>query len=327
MQDTTPSLSPGAGTAGSAPHAGPVVVPVHTPQVLAVCEAAAPWEGLQSLLGTDHALRIARGGGEALAIARDQQPDLILIALLLPDMTGFELLRRLKADPATDQIGVVFITGQDYVGDGIRSLGLGAADYVTTPFNEPVFKARVGAHLRIARYRREVEELNQQDRLTGLFNRRHFDRMLSLEARRAQRSQTQLSVALVEVDAFRPYNDHFGRAAGDQALAAVGRVLGSGIRRPADLAARYFGETFGILIPETSAANALKVVQALHADIAALKLPHPASKTAPFVTASVGLATTEVGEDGEGEGVLQRASRNLSRAQAEGRNRVVGETA
>jgi len=275
------------------------------------------------LSARDHRVLRADSGRDALDQARLHAPDLVLLGLLLPDMTGFELLRRLKADPQLAHIAALFIAGPGHTQDGLRSLELGAADYLHAPVDSRVLAARVSPHLRLAAYRRQLDALTRQDGLTGVANRRHFDQTLALECRRAQRAQTRISVVLVNVDAFGAYNARHGHAAGDAALRQVAHTLRTGIRRPADLAARYDGATFVLVMPDTGPAQALRLAQTLCEAVAALQIPHGASKTGPGLTVSMGLATTEVGEDGLGEAVLQRALGELRAAQASGGNRVV----
>ena len=283
-------------------------------------------DALLALLAPLYTVLTASSGAEGLQLARQHQPDLVLLDLMLPDMTGFEVLRRLQVDDRTVAIPVVFVASQAFAGDGIRSLALGAADFVTTPLNPPVVAARVRTQLRLSAYRHQVEELSQQDAPTGIANRRHFDRMLSMECRRAQRSQTQVSVAMVELDAFGAYGERHGRALAAETLRTVAQSLRTSIRRPADLAARYADDRLAVLIPDTGPGNARKVVQAFCDALAALQIPHLGSGVAPRVTASVGLATTEVGEDGEGEAVVQRAEAHLQRARDAGRNRIVADS-
>ena len=311
--------------AGAAPATEPAAAaaPAAFAQTILVI-AEAPG-ALQSLLAPRHTLTTAANGAEGLEIALQHLPDLILLDLMLPDMTGFEVLRWLQLDTRTAQIPVIFVAAQSFSADGVRSLTLGAADFVTTPLNPIVLAARVATQLRLSAYRREVEELGQQDAATGVANRRHFDRMLAMESRRAQRSQTQLSVALVELDDMGAYTDRHGQALAAETLRTVAQTLRTSIRRPADLAARYDEGRLAVLIPDTHPASARKVVQAFCDALAALRMPHAASRVSPWVTVSVGLASTEVGEDGEGEAVVQRAVAHLERARKAGHHQVVAE--
>ena len=325
MQTSTP---PSAEDSPAEPSASPLppadeAAPVAGQPVLVIADGS---EALQALLAPQHAVLVATSGAEGLELARQHHPDVVLLDLMLPDMTGFEVLRRLQIDARTAEIPVIFVASQSFASDGVRSLALGAADFVTTPLNPPVLAARVATQLRLSAYRRQVEELSQQDPATGVANRRHFDRMLAMECRRAQRSQTQVSVAMVELDAFGAYAERHGQAVAADTLRTVAQTLRTSIRRPADLAARYADDRFAVLIPDTRPGNARKVVQAFCDALAALQIPHASSGVAPRVTVSVGLATTEVGEDGEGEALVHRAEAQLQRARDTGHNRVVADS-
>jgi diguanylate cyclase (GGDEF)-like protein len=292
--------------------------------VLLIADADTSREQAVELLEPDCTVLLAASGAEGLERARLHQPDLILLDLLVPDMTGFEVLRRLKADVRTAAIAVIFVTGQDHPEDEERCLLLGAADFLTKPLSAPVVAARVAAQLQLAAYRRRVAQMEHLDGLTGVSNRRHFDETLAVECHRAQRAQSRLSVAMVDIDFFKQYNDRYGHARGDEALHAIAQALAAGMRRPADLVARHGGEEFALIMPDTGPANAQKLANLLREAVAALQIPHAGSKAA-HLTVSIGVATTEVGEDGEGEAVLKRADKNLFRAKAGGRNMVVGE--
>ncbi len=324
MQTSIPPSAEDTPAAPSAPTPVPAdgAAPGSGQPILVIADGS---DALQAQLGPQHSVLTAASGAEGLEMARQHHPDLVMLDLMLPDMTGFEVLRRLKVDTRTAEIPVIFVASQAFASDGVRSLALGAADFVTTPFNPPVVAARVATQLRLSAYRKQVEELSQQDAETGVTNRRHFDRMLAMECRRAQRSQTQVSVAMVELDAFGAYADRHGQALAADTLRVVAQTLRTSIRRPADLAARYSDDRFAVLIPDTRPGNARKVVQAFCDALAALQISHAASAVAPRVTVSVGLATTEVGEDGEGEAVAQRAEAHLQQARKAGHNQVVAD--
>ncbi|MES2183170.1 MAG: diguanylate cyclase [Pseudomonadota bacterium] len=292
--------------------------------VLLIADADADREQAVELLEPGCTVLLATTGADGLERARLHQPDLILLDLLVPDMTGFEVLRRLKADARTAGTAVIFLTGQDHPEDEARCLLLGAADFLTKPLSAPVVAARVATQLRLAAYRRQVAEMEHLDGLTQVSNRRHFDETLAVECHRAQRAQSRLSVAMVDVDFFKQYNDRYGYARGDEALHAIAQALAAGMRRPADLVARHGGEEFALIMPDTAPANALKLANLLREAVAALQIPHAGSKAA-YLTVSIGVATTEVGEDGVGEAVVKRADKNLFHAKAGGRNTVVGE--
>jgi diguanylate cyclase (GGDEF)-like protein len=245
---------------------------------------------------------------------------------MMPDMDGYEVLRRLRADPQTAQVTVIFISGLNRPEDEANGLKMGAADYIAKPFNATVVMARVALHLQLVRQRRMLERLANVDGLTELANRRRFDELYAVEWQRAQRNGRPLSLAMLDIDAFKQYNDRYGHPAGDRALRAVARAASAGLRRPADLAARYGGEEVVLLMPDTDAVHARQVVAGILAAIAELQLEHAASGVAPWLTASVGGATLDAGGaerrlESAAE-LFEAADVQLYRAKHNGRNRI-----
>jgi diguanylate cyclase (GGDEF)-like protein len=292
-------------------------------KVLIADDDAVNRQVLADLLKPEYTVLLAKNGEQALERAQRHAPDLVLLDVMMPDMDGYEVLRRLRADPQTAHITVIFISGLNRPEDEANGLKMGAADYIAKPFNATVVMARVALHLQLVRQRRMLERLANVDGLTELANRRRFDELYAMEWQRAQRNGRPLSLALLDIDAFKQYNDHYGHPAGDRALRAVARAAGAGLRRPADLAARYGGEEIVLLLPDTDAVQARHVLDGIVAAIAELALPHAASAVAPILTVSVGGAT--LGEHGHESvaGLFEVADVQLYRAKHGGRNRVV----
>lgn len=172
--------------------------------------------------------------------------------------------------------------------------------------------------------RRTAEALAQTDGLTGIANRRHFDAVLANEWKRALRSLQPLAVAMIDIDYFKKYNDHYGHQAGDECLRNVSQILKTQSRRAGDLIARYGGEEFVIIAPETNFPNMMALAENIRSTLEALALPHEASSFGQ-VTASIGVAVgIPKGHETPGR-LLQAADQSLYQAKARGRNRVVGE--
>ncbi|WP_342116829.1 diguanylate cyclase [Pseudoduganella sp. OTU4001] len=277
---------------------------------------------LATLLKPEHVVLLAKSGEQTIERAQRHLPDLIMLDVMLPDMDGYEVLRRLRGDPATAHIEVIFITGMGRPEDEARGLKLGAADYITKPFNTTVVMARVATHLQVVRQRRLLEHLAHMDGLTELANRRRFDEIFAAEWQRASRHQHPLSVALLDIDSFKQYNDHYGHPAGDRALRSVARAARSGMRRPCDLAARYGGEELVLLMPETDAAQALFVAESIRETVAQLLIPHEFSSASPVLTVSIGGATLPLGAEESASALFDAADAALYRAKEAGRNRV-----
>jgi diguanylate cyclase (GGDEF)-like protein len=174
----------------------------------------------------------------------------------------------------------------------------------------------------LSRANQELLRLSFTDPLTGLSNRRIFDQTLDKECARLRRSGATLSLLSIDVDQFKALNDSQGHQRGDEYLVRVAAALVKNARRQIDVAARCGGEEFAIVLPETGAADALKIAESLRQDILALKLPHPASSVIPFLTVSVGVATANGEWWPTREALAAAADQALYAAKREGRNRV-----
>ena len=170
---------------------------------------------------------------------------------------------------------------------------------------------------------RELQELSFKDSLTGLANRRRFDSQLQEEWLRARREQLPLSLAMVDIDFFKLYNDCYGHIQGDECLRRVALALGAGATRPRDFLARYGGEEFVLVLPETDRLGAERVAarcrDALHAE----RIPHEHSPVAPNVTVSIGVGTLVPGEDDDPLSFIEVVDRQLYRAKQAGRDSLV----
>lgn len=277
---------------------------------------------LHQAFAADHDVCMATGGLQALAVSLAQQPDLILLDIEMPDIDGFEVCKRLKADPATRDIPVIFVTAHVDDVTQMRGLELGAVDFISKPINLKIVRARVNIHLTLKHQADLLRRLAYVDGLTGVPNRRYFDQRLHSEWARAARSGAAISLLMIDVDFFKLYNDTYGHQAGDDCLRRVAGVLASGLKRPADLLARYGGEEFVCLLPGTDVPGALQLAEQLGQQITALRIEHAGSSIADFVTVSVGCCYKPAGASrGEVAELLRQADVQLYKAKQNGRNR------
>ncbi|MET0344428.1 MAG: diguanylate cyclase, partial [Polyangiales bacterium] len=173
----------------------------------------------------------------------------------------------------------------------------------------------------------QLVRVSREDGLTGLANRRALDQALDSEWRRAQRDQNELSFALIDLDFFKLYNDHYGHVRGDECLRTVAGAVGARARRPADVAARYGGEELGLLLPGTPAEGARGVAEEVRRAIADLHLPHAARNDGcAYVSASVGVATLQPAAGDLPRAMVEAADAALYQAKKRGRNTVVHAT-
>ncbi|MFM0501383.1 sensor domain-containing diguanylate cyclase [Paraburkholderia caffeinilytica] len=176
-----------------------------------------------------------------------------------------------------------------------------------------------------ARAESELQRIAATDALTGLSNRRAFDRRLAQEWRRAQREQTPLSLLFIDIDHFKRFNDTYGHATGDEVLTVVAERITSGTRRAVDLAARYGGEEFAVVLPNTSLEGAIKVAEKIRKRVESAGLEHKDTQSG-HVTISVGCASCKPPEGGSAAALLAAADAQLYVAKAGGRNRVAWQT-
>ena len=292
------------------------------PAILIVDDAPEHIDALrQAFSGSAYRTLVARGGSEALALARRQQPDLILMDVLMPCMDGLETCRQLKRQAATAGIPVILMSSRNEAEDVVAGFDSGAADYIAKPLRMAEVGARVRAQLALHDAQAALQRAALLDPLTRIANRRHFDSFLEHEWQRAMRSAEPLSLMMVDVDHFKLYNDALGHAAGDAALCQVAKVLQAHAGRPTDLAARYGGEEFTLLFAETPASGAAALAETIRAQIAALGLAHPHAPGGS-VTASIGVATIVPGPGDQVASFLEAADLAMYGAKRAGRNRV-----
>lgn len=277
-----------------------------------------------TLKSDDLTVAFATNGKKALEYVPKKQPDLILLDIMMPDMDGYEVCKRLKEDAQTMHIPIIFITAMRDADDEYRGFELGGADYITKPFNPRLVRARVESQLRLKRKTDLLEKLSSIDGLTEIPNRRQFDETLSNEWARARRAQSNISLILIDIDFFKQYNDHYGHAAGDKCLQKVAKTLKHSLKRPSDFVARYGGEEFVVILSEIDHKSALMMANKLNESIFQLELPHEASQVSEYLTISLGIATTIPQDDQRHESLLETADKYLYEAKSSGRNQVKG---
>jgi diguanylate cyclase (GGDEF)-like protein len=318
-------VAPGAAgqpAAAAATAAAAAAAAEERPRLLVVDDQRANIQALFQAFQADYKVQMATSGEQALAICRSRPPDLVLLDVVMPGMDGFEVCRQLKADDTTKDIPVIFVTGHNEEEAETLGLDVGAVDFISKPINPRIVRARVRTHLTMKRQSDLLREWVYIDGLTGVCNRRYFDERLKSEWDRAVRLGTPLSVALVDVDLFKRYNDHYGHQAGDECLRRVAAVMKASLRRPTDMAARYGGEEFALLMPDTDANGALHLAGQIRHALSETHIDHADSSVGPLLTISVGVCTWIPGATSSAAALLKAADAQLYKAKSLGRDQA-----
>ena len=280
---------------------------------------------LTHILSSDYQIYVAKNGKDGIELANMYTPDLILLDIRMPGMDGYETLLLLKNSEKTHNIPVIFITGLNNSGDEEKGLGFGAADYIIKPFSPAVVRLRIENQMRILNQLHLIENLSMTDQLTELPNRRSFNARLNSEWSRAYREKKPISLLMLDIDNFKKYNDSYGHGQGDIALQSFAKVLSGDLKRPGDFAARWGGEEFIALLPNTDSKGALEVGEQIRKSIEEMEIEYEEGMApmAAKLTVSIGAHTVEYGKRTTVADFLSKADDALYTAKKNGRNRVV----
>ncbi len=313
--------------------------------VLLVDDQAIVAEAIRRMLATepDIEFHYCPDPREAVAQAAELQATIILQDLVMPDAEGLVLVRFYRANPITRDVPVIVLSTKEDPQIKADAFGNGASDYLVKLPDRAELIARIRAHSkgyrvqleRDAAFRelrevqrqleesnRELQRLSSLDGLTGIANRRSFDRTLSQEWQRALRGATALALILIDIDWFKAFNDHYGHLQGDDCLKRIAQSLQASTNRPGDLVARYGGEEFAVILPETSLEGAATVAERMRSDVEALRIEHCQSRCSGQVSVSLGVACVVPTKVSSPESLILAADQALYAAKGSGRNRV-----
>jgi two-component system cell cycle response regulator len=277
------------------------------------------------LVAGGHAVVEAAGGAAALTVCREQQPDVVLLDVEMPEMSGWDVLAAMKADPDLRDVPVVFLTGRSDTTDIVDGLRLGAHDYLRKPCEPTELLARVQAAARVKRLQDELRQRNEDldrisrtDGLTGLRNRRHVEEYLAKLTSLARRNVEPIAVLVIDIDHFKSVNDDHGHDAGDAVLREVAGRLQDSVRLE-DMVGRWGGEEFLVVLPNTADQGAAELAERLRQVVADTPC-RLADGDAVQVTISVGCAASLIDDAGR---LVRSADAAMYEAKQTGRNRVV----
>ncbi|MBE0491944.1 MAG: response regulator [Sulfurospirillum sp.] len=294
------------------------------PLVLIVDDAPSNIHTLSNILKKDYRIKIATDGKTAIKIAKESKDlMLILLDIVMPHVNGYAVCKELKNNSLTQDIPIVFVTAKDSSEDEAYGFSLGAADYVTKPFSPMKVKVRVKHEIELKQKSDALAKLSMSDALTGLKNRGYFDVYFARVYKEVLRDGGMISVMMIDVDYFKPYNDNYGHAEGDVCLKLIANALISNLKRPSDLVARYGGEEFVVILKNTSYKVAQEIATALKNAVDTMAIKHEYSKSASHVSISIGLAHKAVDAKISKDMLLKKSDEALYRAKETGRDRVV----
>ena len=276
---------------------------------------------LAGILGDEYEIIAARNGREAVNIAKEFPPDLVLLDCAMAEVDGYEATAMLKGCEDTCDIPVFLITERNNTDAERKGLFAGALDFIIKPFDPVIVKHRVENQMRIQNQLRFIKMLSTIDQLTTLPNRRSFDARIELEWNRAKRELTSCSILLVDIDDFKIYNDTYGHLNGDAALREVSAIIKDALKRPGDYAARWGGEEFIVLLPATGLDGAMGIAETIRASIESLVIPI-LDYLETKLTISIGVNSQIPAQSCSVERFIDEADKALYIAKRTGRNKV-----
>jgi len=267
-------------------------------------------------------------GRAAWEVLQREEVSLVIADWMMAEVDGVELVKRIRAADFDHYVYFILLTSRAEKQDVVTGLEAGADDYITKPFDRAELTVRINCGRRVIDLEQQLAEKTRQmaqmariDGLTGIANRRSFDEALYRTHQHARRYGHPYSIAMLDIDHFKLYNDRFGHAAGDTVLITVAQLLKDSAR-PSDVVFRYGGEEFVCLFPETDAAGVRSAAARLHRAVADAGIAHPGNHPAGVVTTSVGLSTCQAGSQVSATDVLRWADEALFEAKRGGRNRL-----
>jgi two-component system chemotaxis family response regulator WspR len=315
-------------------------------KVLLVDDQAMIGEGIRRMLEdeTDMEFHFCEDPSKAIETAVNVKATIILQDLVMPDIDGMTLVRFYRANQDTKDIPIIVLSSKEDPAVKSEAFGNGATDYLVKLPDKVELIARIRAHTKhyfmqlerdaaffaIREMQKQLEQSNAElkrlsslDGLTGIANRRHFDETLEKEWRRCMRENAELSLILIDIDFFKPFNDTYGHQGGDDTLQKVAKVLAETACRSSDLVARYGGEEFVVVLPSTDAKGVAALGEKLRAAVEKLAIPHEASQANTVVTISSGATTISPKDSVTIEEFIETADKALYQAKENGRNQII----
>jgi len=275
-----------------------------------------------------HDAVVAENHTACLSILKSQRIDLILMDIEMPQVNGFELTKIIRKE-MDHWLPIIFLSSNDSESYLSKGIDCGGDDYLTKPVKEVILNAKIRAMARIALMQSQLDDLNHQlailsnvDPLTKVMNRRGLEDFLNKSWQVNIRQKSELSLLMLDIDYFKPYNDNYGHIQGDECLQEFAQILLKSINRSTDAVVRFGGEEFIIILPFTPLSGARFKAQEIIKLLKLASIKHEFSSVASFVTASIGITSTSLYADNYQE-LIEQADDALFQAKESGRNSSV----
>lgn len=291
-------------------------------KILIIDDSQIQAKALEDILEDEYDVTISQTAQDGLDNAKTGMFSLILLDVIMPDLDGFNVLTKLQETVLTKYIPIIMITSLSDAHHEEKGLTMGAVDYIAKPFNPLIVKARVRTHVKLYQYQMNFRRQAMVDELTGIANRRSYNKNSRVKWREAIRLKLPFSICMIDVDNFKLYNDTYGHAAGDRVLSSVAQTLASQLHRATDFVARYGGEEFVILLMENSAQASFDFLKKIRQSVEDLHIPQN-PLVARWVTISIGGITLTPQIENTYDSYAQIADTMLYDAKRYGRNMVV----
>ena len=269
----------------------------------------------------NYKIAIANNGNQAILIASQTLPDLILLDVMMPGINGYETCKKLKEIEQVKNIPIIFLTAKSEIEDIVNGLKAGAVDYITKPFNIYELKARVKTHIELKiskdlleESNRKLEKLSITDGLTGLYNHRYIVDLIVRFTEESKRYDQRLSIAMIDIDNFKSLNDIYGHPFGDEVLIKLASIFEEKIRKT-DAVGRYGGEEFLTVFKHTGISGAVEVVERIRYSVENLKWNYKDVK----ITISIGVCERN---NEDNYLLISKVDQLLLKAKKNGKNRI-----
>ena len=277
----------------------------------------------------------AENGAEGLEFIRSNDVDLVMMDIEMPGLNGFETTQAIRSLKGDDWFPIIFLTIKTDDDSYTACIKAGGDAYLAKPISPKRLEMQIVAMERIYEMRRKLHAVQRDlmhanealsfaslhDQLTGIANRRNFDTTLLREFNHARRDKHPLSLLMCDIDYFKVYNDRYGHMAGDDCLKKIAEAIASVPQRSTDLACRYGGEEFAVIMPNTDWQGSRDLAEKIRLSVSARKIPHEGSKVDNYVSLSLGLATYN-GQFKTIDELMKASDDALYRAKEKGRNRL-----